>query len=168
MSKKIFLWGLICAVGLSLFCGCNSVNDPSHKNNNQNNISDEVITGAFYTLSEAYNSGYLSKEDLQSIADYLNEEIEFPESLDSEVEKAIKETAAYNIRNRDIEPFPDATAGGIIIVAFYGVYSDNFVIKMRNNYDLHPDDVPSRWEEIGGIQFHFIGYDRVSVWREKE
>lgn len=133
----------------------------------ENEIAEKSV-GTFYSLQEAYDYGYLTKTDLESVANYLNEEIEYSEALDGEIENAIKEAAAYEIRNRKIEPFPEATAEGFRLTAFYGAYSDSYVIKMRNDYDNLPTDVPNYWEEIGGVQFHFMGHDRVTVWREKE
>ena len=169
MLKKIFFWGLVCTMGLCFFCGCNSVNkdDLKDENNNQENISDEISTGTLHTLQQAYDKGYLSKKALKSIAKYLNEETESPEPLDGIIKTAIKETAAYNIRNREIASYPNATADGVTIVKYYGLYSGSYVVSMRDQYDLSPTDVPNYWEEIGGVQFHIMSRDKIRVWREK-
>lgn len=125
------------------------------------------VTAGLFSLQEAYDRGYLTKEDLEQIAYYINNGLSCPEPLDSSIEDAIKESAAYEIRNRQIEPFLDATADGFTIVRYYGNYSNSFVVRMRNDYDLYPTDVPSYWVEIGGVQFHFIGYDDIVVWIAK-
>ena len=54
--------------------------------------------GAFYTLQEAYDGGFLTKDDLETIAYYLNEGIAYPEALDSRTDQAIREAAAYDLR----------------------------------------------------------------------
>ena len=46
--------------------------------------------GNFYTLEEAYNNGLLTKENLEEIAYYVNDQLKYPEELDSKVEKKIK------------------------------------------------------------------------------
>ncbi len=150
--------------GLTTFClaGCNANTDELEKELAANSM------GTLFTLQEAYDNGYLTKADLESIAHDLNEDIDFHETLDCKIESTIKETAAYHIRNRDTEPFPEATAEGFLIIAFYGVYSNNYIIKLRNDYDINPTDVPNYWEEIDGIQFNFVGYDEVMVWKGNE
>ena len=120
-----------------------------------------------YSLQQAFDYGYLTKEDLEQIAYHINNQLSYPQPLESSIETAIKEAAAYEIRNRKIEPFLNATADGFTIVEYYGKYSDCFVVRMRNDYDIYPTDVPSWWEEIGGVQFHFTGHDRIMVWKAK-
>ena len=128
---------------------------------------EEENMGKFYTLQESYDNGFLTKEDLEQIAYLVNNELSYPQKLESDIENAIKDAAAYEMRNRKIEPYLDASADGFTIVRYCGVYSGNYVIIMRNDYDIFPTDVPSYWKEIGGVQFHFVGYDSIVVWREK-
>ena len=152
------------------------IEDLNEQIENQNKRIEELlrelrnelsVATNLYSLQESYDRGYLTKEDLEQIAYYINNELSYLQPLESSIEYAIKEAAAYKIRNREKEPFPDATADGFTIVEYYGNYSDSFVVRMRDDYDLHPSDVSSYWIEIGGVQFHFVGYDRIAVWRVK-
>ena len=130
-------------------------------------LSACVETNGFYTLQEAYDRGYLTKEDLEQIAYYINNGLSCPEPLDSSIEDAIKESAAYEMRNRETHPYPEATADDFTILNYYGSYSDCFVVSMNDCYDLFPADVPNYWEEIGGVQFHITNYNKIRVWIAK-
>ena len=125
------------------------------------------IGGEVYTLQEAFDFGYLSTENLEQIAYYVNNGLACPQTLESRIEDAIKEAMAYRIRNRELAPCLDATAEGITIVKYYGKYSDSFVVRLRNDYDDHPADIPNYWIEIGGVQFHIRSYDDIMLWRAK-
>ena len=119
--------------------------------------------GKFYTLQEAYDNGFLTKEDLEQIAYYNNNEIEYPETLDKSVEQKIKEVAAEYLRNREVHPVPQARASGITILKYLGAYSGNYVLMLKNKYDLYPTDIPDIWEDIEEVSFHYIGYYIIAV-----
>ena len=70
------------------------------------------ITGVFYTMEEAYEAGYLTREDLTNIAYYHNEWVPYPETLDNSIAEAIKKTQAEDLR-KDV---PEAKAEDIQII----------------------------------------------------
>ncbi len=139
--------------------------------------------GKLYTLQEAYDSGWLTKDDLMSIAYYHNggrehnEDImtedyapqpKTPEAIDKATEQGIKNAAAWELRNDEIEPIPEAAAEGFTILEYYGSYSGCYVILMRNHYELFPTDVPREWKTIAEVQFLMVGYSRLCVWKAKD
>lgn len=124
----------ICAaiiMGLCLFCGC------------KEEEKAEPIAGKFYSLEEAYESEWLTKEDLMSIAYYLNngrqgnEEImsedyapipKTPETLSEEVTAAIKQEfwdANFNELNSNGVTVDD------IGFAYYGSYGKCVAVRVN-------------------------------------
>ena len=80
MKKKILVTVIFLITALSmLMCGC------------------ERKHGEFYTLEEAYNNGLLTKENLEEIAYYINENLNYPKALNRITEKKIKNGMAYKI-----------------------------------------------------------------------
>ncbi|MDE6075037.1 MAG: hypothetical protein K2G26_01215, partial [Clostridia bacterium] len=80
--KKFFM-GLLAILtvpcfifGLAACSGNQSENDTGNSDieqgNNDTKSPDSYISGEFYTLQEAYDNGYLTLEDLLSIAYYHN------------------------------------------------------------------------------------------------
>lgn len=80
----------------------------------------------------------MTQDDLKSIAYYQNGESEDddfepmpkdPEELSKKTEKAIKETRAYDLRNRTPEsirkPKAKAKAKDITILKYYGTYNES-------------------------------------------
>lgn len=65
--------------------------------------------GPFYSLEYAYNKGFLTTDDLQTIADYHNKGISCSELLDSETKGAIIKDWAEKLRNKDPEHASDIT-----------------------------------------------------------
>lgn len=74
--------------------------------------------GTLCTMQFVYDEGWLTADDLRSIADNHNDNIEFPEALDRGVEKAVKETAAEIIRTRPSNPHAEVKAGDVSIVGY--------------------------------------------------
>lgn len=134
----------------ALFCGCDS---------------DDGTRGEIYTLQQSFDNGYLSYEDLESIAYYINNDLSDSRQLDSGIAESIKESAAKRMREDDIEPIPDAKAEGFTIISYYGCYSDCHVVRLRDEYVLRPTNLPDYWKEIGGVNFHITTYDTVGVYR---
>lgn len=124
--------------------------------------------GDFYSLQEAYDNGWLTKEDLQTIANYHNNPTQRPK-LSAATEKAIKETRAYDLRygvktSENIKE-PSATAKDVTIIGYYGEYNDIFVVMITDVYTDCDDAV--RDIDIAGITFHYISGNRILVWKSK-
>lgn len=154
VMKKISLMLMLIMLSVLVLGGC--VNDDG-----ANQSSNSNIAMGFYTLQEAYDKGYLNKANLEDIATYINSENVYSELKDDAVVSLIKECATKRIREREIEPVLEAKAEGFTIIGYYGKYADWHVARVRNIYDLHPEDIPDYWREIGGVNFHITSYDMI-------
>ena len=168
MKKRIFitlLFSAVCAFGAIFSAGCNTP------------------TGKFYTLQEAYDNGFLTQEDLMSIAYYHNgtifngstgrygnEEImpedyvpksKMPEELSMETRNAICKTyfdKYYGPNNLDNVRLNDIGIGK----DYYGTYNKCVVVKVWvDNYPV-TDDVNEYI--IGGVKICYTNGKRISVW----
>ena len=152
MAKKgrgIILLSLIIIMCLLTFGGCDN--------------HDETKLGNFYTLQEAYDGGMLTVEDLQVIAEYHEKGVSVSEPLDPNIENAIKEVAARNLREKEPDRFPDATADGFWIYRYYGTYN-GCVAFMIIGYILYPAVVLDENEIVAGVRFHYTDPNRIMVW----
>ena len=143
--------------------GNNSVYDSESDQGGDPESSSEYvgeITGVFYTVEEAYEAGYLTREDLMSIAYYHNEWIPYPETLDNSIAEAIKKTRAEDLRKN----VPEAKAEDIQIIKYYGEYNGNYAVMVDNPYGEYPAVIVDEWETVGGVKFHYTSFERVVVW----
>ena len=157
MTKKgrgIILLSLIIIMCLLTFGGCD----------NHNEETDKTKLGNFYTLQEAYDGGMLTVEDLQVIAEYHEKGVSVPEPLSPDVENAIKEVAARNMREK--ENIEDATADGFWIDRYYGTYNGS-VAFMISGYIAYPAVVLDENEIVAGVRFHYTDPNRIMVWALK-
>ena len=139
--------------------GYDSENDQSSKPESDSEYVGE-ITGVFYTMEEAYEAGYLTREDLTNIAYYHNEWVPYPETLDNSIAEAIKKTQAEDLR-KDV---PEAKAEDIQIIKYYGEYNGNYAVMVDNPYGEYPAVIVDEWETVGGVKFHYRGFNRIVVW----
>lgn len=121
--------------------------------------------GEFYTLEEAYNNGLLTKENLEEIAYYINENLNYPKALNRITEKKIKNDMAYKIScEMNIEK---AEARDVFIKAYYGEYSGCYVVRIDYEYWAYPAFPVSKWLEIDGVKIHIIYPELYTVWKNK-
>lgn len=120
--------------------------------------------GTLYLLREAYENGFVDKEDIASVAYYHNNSVAYPDKLSVETEKAVKESAAKRLRGGE-NPITAATADGIKVEKYYGTYGDCCAVIIRDEYLMPPTDVPFYKEEIGGVEICYTGYDIIEIWR---
>jgi hypothetical protein len=115
---------------------------------------DEIVAkGTFYSLQEAYDEGLLTVENLQSIADYHNNDISYPEDLDDFVSESIKKAWAELIRTDETNPIPEATAEEFVLT-YYGTYNNCIVVIL--DYGIHIDQViPPVTVTVGGVSFYY-------------
>ncbi len=125
------------------------------------------MKGTFYTLQEAYDEGLLTVENLQSIADLHNVGTESADTLSSDIEESIKETAAANMRNDELSSIPEAVADGFLILRYYGTYNNSVAVIMNNPYIGNPAAIVSELETIAGVSFHYLGYEKIEIWKQK-
>lgn len=127
--------------------------------------------GSFYSLQKAFDNGWLTKEDLQSIAYYLNDDSMpiYPNELSVEIEKAIKETRAFNLRAEvdasGVSRFPDAKAEDISFRGYYGNYNNLFAVMIADSFTEYGQ---AEWSEIvDGVTFHYADGNRILIWKEE-
>ena len=137
---------------------------------------EEETTGSFYTLQEAYDNGWLTQDDIMSIAYYrhgrtYNEEImsedyqpapKTPEVLSEKTELKIKSTAAKEYSEEyDIKY---AEADGFTITEYCGTYGNCIAVMMTDNYSGTTGVV---WiDSIAGVNFYYGNGRRMKIWRE--
>ncbi|MDE6411278.1 MAG: hypothetical protein K2L02_01925 [Clostridia bacterium] len=164
MIKKLLSISAALVMGLCLFCGCN---DP-----------EEIEDKPFYTLEEAYKYGWLSKNDLKSIAYYHNggrkgnegvmsknytPKPKTPEVLDDATTMAIKQ-AYYDVHTAK-GYLPTITLDEVGF-RYYGWYNGCAVIKI--GYRNMPVSDVLVEEKVGGIKVSYSEDWVLSVWRQKE
>ncbi len=146
---------LLCAVG----CGKND---------------EKTEEGNFYTVTEAYENGYLTKEDVMSIAYYHNNGRDgneavmsedykplpmIPERLSTTIDRAVKDSFyssdfwqqyEINYRKEDIS------------YSYYGTYGNSVVLRIGVNGEAVSDNV---WEEkIDAVTIYYRSGKRLYVW----
>ena len=124
---------------------------------------NEPPRGELLGLKAAYDRGLLTEDDLQEIAHYHNDAVVYPESIPDDIAGLIKETYIYRLRSQN--GAEDATVDDIDIKKYYGEYGGAYVVIIDDNFVFDPADVPYHTEEIAGVEFEYVGYDVIEVWR---
>lgn len=136
-------------------------------------INDVTLgfVGEFYNLQEAFENGLLIKDDLESIANYNNDYSMSAniDPLSPKIEKGIKETKAYDLRNETYFDgtliLPEAKAGNITIYRYYGEYNGCYAIMI---YASYYDYTEAEWTEtVDGVDFNYSNGNRIYIWKEK-
>ncbi|MBD5092669.1 MAG: hypothetical protein HDT36_04740, partial [Clostridiales bacterium] len=118
--------------------------------------------GDFYFLHEAFEKGFLTKEELQNIAYYQNDYTkQFPEQLSDDVALIIKSAECELLRKTS----PQATLDDITITKYYGTYNGCVVVVLDDPFSAVPTMVVNKWIEIGGVQFHYKSFDFIRVYK---
>lgn len=151
MVKKILF--TLFAVLLFGFCGFTACG------------KEEKSMGQFYTLQDAYDSGLLTVENLQIIANYLNNGTLPTDNLSSKIETAIKKTAAEKMRNDKLNPISEAKAEGFG-VRYYGSYNGNIAVIMDNVYQDYITEDLDITVEVAGISFHYNSLRMIEIWSQ--
>ena len=136
--------------------------------------------GVFYSLESAYEEGWLTKEDLLSIAYYnqgtnynedkMTEDYQpipkYPEILSAETEWKIKETRAIYRRNHAQNPRPEASAEDVEIIKYYGTYHGMTVVKLTEKGYAYLQII--EFGGAGGVKIFYNNSNRITVWKELE
>lgn len=110
------------------------------------------LTGKFYSLRDAYNNGFITKEELQTIADMHNNgqgrsEVD---SLSFTVKKSIESSWARGLRkkyDRDIK------ARDVAVGYYYGEYNGYYVCILIDGY--HTDEFMDLVLNIDDVKMYF-------------
>ena len=137
--------------------------------------------GTFYTLEEAYEAGFLARDDLMSIAYYhnggreynesiMNEEYapieKVPEVLDAKISREIKETAAQESRTQEQSSSVEVKAEDFELLGYYGKYNDCFAITIRNIHEETTAEIVNYVTEIDGVKIHYTWHYTIVIYRD--
>ena len=125
--------------------------------------------GAFYSLQEAYDAGYITRADLEEIAERQNNGTYVSEEeFDPQVKQMILEDRAEWLRNPEEDPYPEAEASGVRIVHYYGVYQgDCYAVMLSSIYEpAFPAVAEEQWEHIGGVDILYLNPRRIEIWKK--
>ena len=141
-----------------------------------NQTAEQGAAGTFYTVTEAYEKGYLTREQVMSIAYYhnggnsKNEDImgedyvplpKAPGELSSETENAIKQVHL----NFYYEDNDYAELSGVRIDRYYGTYNGCVVVMTSDDYS---GTTGLEWiEEVADISICYNSGKRIEIWRNK-
>lgn len=163
MLKKIIGMGILLILGVSVFCGCESVSE----------ADTEVETGAeteknYYTLREAEENGWFTHEDWMNIAYYYHLQHGFDaeslagdpdftpkplEELSAETELKIKEAYLKELQKEQPSRKEEIKIEDIEMISYYGIYNDYAVVRMYSYWKSYGD--PIFVEKIfGGVTFY--------------
>lgn len=123
----------------------------------------KTAQGNAYTIEEAYDNGFLTIEDLKSIAYYHNDGIRYNEEIMDEtympapkIPKVLSEGILINIKNAVVKNYnetynQDKSLKDFMISEYYGIYN-NFVIVFVV-YGWMQVAVGGGTGNIGGVRF---------------
>ncbi len=150
MSKKLIVKVLVAIMlfGVVVLTACTPEDD------------EIVAKGTFYSLQEAYDEGFLTVGNLQSIADYHNNGVSYPEKLDDCVSESVKKAWAETLRTDETNPRPEANAEEIVITNYYGTYNNLIVVML--DYGRYTDISIPVTDTVGGVSFNY-GHPRYSI-----
>ena len=168
-------WTVVCGI---VEAGKTAIDEVKSKPAVDNAVATVIVeidavqeVGAFYSLQKAFDSGWLTKDDLQSIAYYLNDDLIpiYPIALSPEIETAIKETRAFDLRSEvdayGVSRFPDAKAEDVSLKGYYGKYNKLYAVMI---VDWFTEYVLEEWSEIiDGVPFHYADGNKIVIWREE-
>ena len=120
-----------------------------------NELNYKTAHDVFCTIKEAYNNGWLIKDDLQIIANYINSNIQCSESLNEALAKSIKKAWAIKLMEKDTASTKKLTEEDIGIVKYYGTYKECVIVKIRRLDEGYPGINMPYTEIIGGLTFNF-------------
>ena len=142
-------------------------------------LEKEILSnaGEFYFLEDAYDNGWLTQEDIMSIAYYhnrgrwYNEDImpenyapqpKMPEVLSDKTQLKIKSVSAKALR--EFQNIKNAEADDIIITEYYGTYGDCVAVRTRDNYSGYGTIVFT--DLTAGVKFFYGDPKLIQIWRE--
>lgn len=160
MTNKILLNIIVFICLLSMFTACG-----------QKKENLQITEGELFTLEQAYNNGFLSHDDLLSIAYYhqgsiMNAETATdvftpknmePKELSKDIDYSVRQTLVsilnekFNANSFQID--------NIVICAYYGTYHDGVVIRMiYSEADTIALTDVIREDVVSGIKFYYSSY----------
>ena len=122
--------------------------------------------GTFYSLQEAYNNEWLTQEDLQTIANYHNNNISYPESLSEGIAKSIKKVWAKQYNEEHTDSGDKITGSDVSIRKYYGTYHDCAVVIVDRRDAMYLGVDAPYTIEVGGVAFTYNRYrPQIIIWK---
>ena len=147
-KKKIFLLCAVSAACLCFFGGCRE----------EKQVKTDFETG-FYSLTEAYENGWMTKADVKQIADYRGCAQSCPE-LDASAEKRIREFASKEYSHGE-----DVIPAESFNIQFYGEYNGSYAVYITSDRYDFPTVITV--EEVAGITFSYPDSNTIKIYKEK-
>ncbi len=119
--------------------------------------------GGFFSLREAYESGWISKSDLRTIANRHN--ANESRSIDGKVANDVKSDMAEILRNKNPNPVKEAKAEDITIVSFLGEFNGFFAVILDHPYQYSPTVIVDYYEDIDGTKIHYTSPLKIEIYR---
>ncbi len=119
---------------------------------------DVEHTGPFYSLKNAYIAGFLTQEDLQTISDNNNQRKYDTQVLNDEIAMEIKQTCIRLAKENPGLGGSRLEVEDLEIYAFFGVYNDCYVIRIKDRTRITTDVERSGGYVIDGVPFTFQYY----------
>lgn len=123
----------------------------------QEEETPEYIEGAFYSLQEAYDNGWITEENLQSIADLYHNKQTAPE-ID------ISEAVSYSIRKTYAEKWKTPLDIEDVFYEYYGEYNGCFAVDVSTKDMAVSGDVEI--VTIGNVSITYTDGGRIKIWKE--
>ena len=113
-------------------------------------------TGVLCTLQEAYDNGWLTKEDLETAAEFHANKTNCPTPLDPKLEKNILTVYAQHVNEDPIfSNYTDLTADDVCVDAYYGTYNNCTIVNFYINSMMFQDYYQPHAEKAAGVEFWF-------------
>lgn len=122
----------------------------------QEEQTPEYIEGAFYSLQEAYDNGWITEENLQSIADLYHNKQTAPE-ID------ISEAVSYSIRKTFADERNTPIDIDDVFYAYYGEYNSCIAVMMFSSTEEFPDVMTD--VTVGGVTIHYTNLNKIYIWK---
>jgi hypothetical protein len=171
---------LIIIIAVCSLSACNDLNEdsPSPSVNDQNEI---FPYGDFFTLQEAYDLGYLTVQDLESIAYYCNGGLRWyetddildpwksepitdyepiaknPEILGAETENKIKQTWIYYLND-------NLTIPSDVTIDYYGTHNNCVAIWLTATHYGYTQAI--WYSTVAGVTFCYNNGNSIKIWVE--
>ena len=121
--------------------------------------------GKFYSLKSAYQEGYITKDDLKSIAYYFNTYNVQRPTINSQVESAIKQVLCdeHNARYQDTEFL--ATPDDFSVPLYFGKYGNCYAVSVDSTHWDYTAEIIDKWEYIDGVGIHYQGHYVIEIFK---
>ena len=140
----------------------------------------QELAGTFYTVTEAYNRGYLTRDEIESIAYYHLEQYSFlkgeteedysplpkiPEELSEVRQAAIKQAHTdYHYKNGDLDRIEKFLGEKLTvsILGYYGTYNGCIAVMTTDNFTGYTGAL---WTEtVANVNILYNDGNRIMVW----